>query len=355
LAKLPESRPAMVSRAKAVAPRLEQCECRSLLSGAAMASGVQGIASNLGPTASAAPEAAQVTGLSDPRIIQEDGAYYLFATGPGIPIRMSNDLVHWSQAGQVFADTPPWALAQVPRATMIWAPDISYYNGQYHLYYTVSTFGSQRSVIGLATNTTLDPTSPDYHWVDQGEVIASRPGRSNYNAIDPNLVVDPRSGVWLAFGSQWSGIKLVAIDPATGKPYHSHHRLITLAARPDAKPIEAPFIFQNNGYYYLFVSFDLCCMGSASTYKIMVGRSRAITGPYVDRHGRRMTEGGGTLVLSGDGRFRGPGHNAVLSSRGGDDLVYHAYDTQNGGIATLQIRPLSWSSTGWPVAGAPLF
>jgi arabinan endo-1,5-alpha-L-arabinosidase len=345
----------MVSRAKAVAPRLEQCECRSLLAGATMASAMQATAADLNPTVSTAPEAAQVTGLSDPRIIEQNGTYYLFATGPGIPIRTSNDLVHWSQAGQVFADTPPWALAQVPRATMIWAPDISYYNGQYRLYYAVSSFGSQRSLIGLATNATLDTSAPGYHWTDQGEVIASRPGRSNYNAIDPNLVIDPRSGVWLVFGSQWSGIKLVRIDPATGKPYQPQHGLITLAARPNAKPIEAPFIFQKNGYYYLFVSFDLCCMGSASTYKIMVGRSHSITGPYVDRHGRPMTEGGGTLVLAGDARFRGPGHNAVLSSGGGEDMVYHAYDIQNGGIATLQIRPLSWSSLGWPVAGAALF
>jgi arabinan endo-1,5-alpha-L-arabinosidase len=237
---------------------------------------------------------------------------------------------------------------------MIWAPDVSYFNGQYHLYYAVSTFGRQRSVIGLATNRTLDPSAPGYQWVDQGEVIASQPGRSNYNAIDPNLVLDPRSGPWLVFGSQWGGIKLVQIDATTGKPA-PHHWLRPLAARPDAKPIEAPFIFYRNGYYYLFVSFDLCCMGSASTYKIMVGRSRSISGPYVDRHGRSMTEGGGTLVLAGDGRFRGPGHNAVISAGGGDDLVYHAYDALNGGIATLQIRPLSWTSSGWPVAGTPLF
>src|SRR5262249_15563398 len=160
-----------------------------------------------------------------------------------------------------FATIPGWALARVPGATSIWAPDISYFNGRYHLYYAVSTFGSQRSVIGLATNTTLDPSAPGYQWVDQGEVIASRPGRSHFNAIDPNLVIDPQSRVWLAFGSQWSGLKLVSIDPATGKLRHPGDVLHSLASRPGHAPIEAPFLLEKDGYSYLFASFDACCMG----------------------------------------------------------------------------------------------
>src|SRR5262249_43165491 len=199
--------------------------------------------------------------------------------------------------------------------------------------------GGQRSVIGLATNATLDPSSPAYHWVDQGEVVASIPGRSNFNAIDPNIAIDARSRVWLAFGSQWSGIKLLPIDPATGKPPAAHHRAHALASRPGSQPIEASFIFPRNGYYYLFVSFDRCCMGARSTYKIMVGRSRSITGPYVDRAGRPMSRGGGTLVLASNERFRGPGHNAVLADGAAADLVYHTYDVLDEGTPTLQIRP----------------
>jgi arabinan endo-1,5-alpha-L-arabinosidase len=341
----------MVTRTKAAAFRLEELEGRRLQADGGMLSAVAA------PVAAVAPEAGagQVTGVTDPRIIEQGGTYYLFSTGPGIPIRTSTDLTHWSEAGQVFAATPRWALAKVPGATSIWAPDISYYNGLYHLYYAVSTFGGQRSVIGLATNTTLDPSAPGYHWVDQGEVIGSRPRRNNYNAIDPNIAIDAQARVWLAFGSQWSGIKLVRIDAATGKPQGAHARMYSLASRPSGRPIEAPFLFQRNGYYYLFVSFDSCCMGVNSTYKIMVGRSRSIEGPYLDSDGRPMTRGGGTLVLGSNARFHGPGHNAVLVGGDTDDLVYHTYDALDQGIPTLQIRPLDWTADNWPVAGAPIF
>ena len=347
------------SRTKSVTLRVEEAEARLLLdaaTGALPAPSPAPATMPLAPRAllPAAPAINAVTNVTDPRIIAEAGTCYVFSTGPGIPIRASRDLIHWQSIGRVFPTTPSWALAKVPGATSIWAPDISFYNGQYHLYYAVSTFGGQRSVIGLATNTTLNSSAPGYHWVDQGEVTESIPGRSNFNAIDPNLVIDPKTGIWLAFGSQWSGIKLVALNPGTGKPESLHPRLFSLASRPNHAPIEAPFIFQKGGYYYLFVSFDRCCMGDSSTYKIMVGRSRSVTGPYVDQHGTPLTRGGGTLVLSGNARYRGPGHNAVLAVGATDFLVYHTYDAQDYGVPTLQIRPLSWGSTGWPVAGSPL-
>jgi arabinan endo-1,5-alpha-L-arabinosidase len=342
----------MPTRAKAIPLDVENLEARRLLAGAGLGWALPAVPPSW--TSADPGNPGQGTGVTDPRIIKEGNTYYLFSTGPGIPIQTSTDLTHWSAAGQVFATIPAWALAKVPGATAIWAPDISYYDGLYHLYYAVSTFGSKRSVIGLATSTTLDPSAPGYGWVDQGEVIGSSPRRTDYNAIDPDLAIDARAQVWLAFGSQWSGIKLVRLDPATGKPQGRHPRLHALAARPSAKPIEAPFIFERDGFFYLFASFDLCCMGASSTYKIMVGRARSITGPYVDRQGRPMTEGGGTLVLGSDARYHGPGHNSVLAAGESDDLVYHTYDALNDGIATLQIRPLSWTADGWPVAGPPL-
>jgi arabinan endo-1,5-alpha-L-arabinosidase len=142
--------------------------------------------------------------------------------------------------------------------------------------------------------------------------------------------------------------------PATGKPLKPHPRPHALASRGGSGPIEAPFLFERDGLHYLFVSFGVCCMGASSTYKIMVGRSSSITGPYVDRAGRPMTEGGGTLVLESNARFHGPGHNAVYADGASDDLVYHTYDAGDGGMPTLQIRPLSWTPDGWPVTGAPL-
>src|SRR5262249_46584935 len=151
-----------------------------------------------------------------------------------------------------------------------------------------------------ATNLTLDPSSPAYRWVDRGEVVESKPGRNNWNAIDPQLVFDGQGQPWLAFGSQWGGIKLAQIDPFSGKLVGGvlPRALRLLASRPGSKPIEAPFIVARGGLYYLFVSFDLCCMGAASTYRIMVGRSPSILGPYLDRTGKPMTRGGGTLVLA---------------------------------------------------------
>lgn len=290
--------------------------------------------------------------VHDPHIIAADGAYYIFCTGGGIPIRRSKDLIHWERIGTVFDETPAWAKREVPGVRGLWAPDISFFNGRYHLYYSVSTWGKNRSCIGLAVNDTLDPASPKYKWIDQGKVIESTPGRDNWNAIDANVVLDERKEPWLAFGSFWSGIKLRRLDRSTGK-LHSDSRMYSLAARPSPGAVEAPFIIRRGEYYYLFVSFDYCGRGVDSTYKIMVGRSKAVTGPYVDRDGKPMTEGGGTLVLGSQGHVRGPGHNSVLVEGDKYWLVHHYYDADLYGVPTLQIRPLNWDKAGWPEAGAP--
>ena len=292
-----------------------------------------------------------VRNVHDPSIIREGRTFYLFSTRAGISVRCSEDLVRWRLCGDVFGHLPLWAVQDVPGLRGLWAPDISYFNGTYHLYYSASTFGSNRSSIGLATNKTLDPSSDEYRWQDQGKVISSYPS-DDWNAIDPNLVLDEAGQPWLSFGSFWGGIKLRKIDPATGKLDPRDQTLYSLAARPRTQgqpgAIEAPFIVREGGYYYLFVSFDFCCRGEMSTYNIRVGRSRRVTGPYIDRGGRDMREGGGTLVLEGGGRWRGPGHCAILRDEGGDKIVYHAYDAQARGVPTLRISPLRWDAEGWP-------
>lgn len=290
--------------------------------------------------------------VHDPSIIKAGEDYYVFSTGDGIPIRRSGDLVHWQLIGRVFNLTPDWFSSEVPKfKKSIWAPDISYFGGQYHLYYAISSFGSNRSCIGLAVNRTLDPASPDYHWDDEGPVVRSIPGKNNWNAIDPNLVIDRAKRPWLAFGSFWGGIELVPIDPATGKLPEPPPHYVNIAKRPKERAEEAPFIVWKAGYYYLFVSFDYCSGGTGSTYKIMVGRSKDIRGPYVDRAGVKMLDGGGTLVLAGGGRVCGPGHNAVLFDGGSEFLVHHMLDAFNGCEPTLQIRPITWSDDGWPEPG----
>ncbi len=297
-------------------------------------------------------------GCPDPGIIKSktDGHYYIFSTGRGVPIRRSKDLISWQRVGRVFDKrVPDWAKKEVPGTRGIWAPDISYFNGKYHLYYSVSTFGSQRSCIGLATNATLDPADAAYKWIDHGKVIGSAPDKTDFNAIDAAAFVDKDGSVYLALGSFWDGIKMFHLDPKTGKQSPFDSRRYDLARRPKHHAIEAAFIIYRQDYYYLFVSFDVCCEGVKSTYRVMVGRSEKVTGPYIDLSGKRMTDGGGTLVLASHENWRGPGHNAVLQTPEGDYIVHHTYDAnEKHGGRNLQIRPLLWTGHGWPLAGEPI-
>jgi arabinan endo-1,5-alpha-L-arabinosidase len=306
----------------------------------------------------ARPEVLQLSGdispIHDPCLIREGDTYFVFATnrfaGKLVPIFCSQDLRRWRFCGHVFDDVPAWALQEVPGARGIWAPEIAFVRGQYRLYYSVSTFGSNHSVIGLASNKTLNPNSPDYRWVDQGKVIGST-REDDWNAIDPNLVVDSGGRMWLALGSFWGGIKMRRLDPRTGKLSRADTTLYSLASRRPLRPpaIESPSIVRRDGYYYLFVSFDLCCRGKDSTYNIRVGRSRSITGPYLDRDGRPMMEGGGTLLMEGTAAWRGPGGQSVLRDASRDLLVFHAYDGTTG-APTLQLSTIVWEH-GWPRAG----
>lgn len=294
--------------------------------------------------------------VHDPCIIRADGLYHVFSTGHAgdetglLPWRTSADLARWEYRGAVFPEIPPWAKTAVPGTRGLWAPDISRVGDEYRLYYSCSTFGSNRSVIGLATNATLDPDSPRFAWQDRGAVTHSNED-DEFNAIDPNHLEDLEGRHWLAFGSFWSGIKLLPLDAATGKP-PSDAELHSLAARPvpEGAPgaVEAPFMIARDGWYYLFVSYDYCCRGAASSYYVVAGRARQPTGPFAGRDGRPMLEGYGTLVLDGNRRFRGPGHNAVLSDGGRDWLVYHAYDADRGGLPTLRISLIDWTEDGWP-------
>ncbi len=304
------------------------------------------------PTALAAVDEGSNT-VHDPSMIKQGNTYYVFSTGGGLTIISSTNLIKWQYVGTVFDSIPTWVSDAVGPLTDLWAPDISYWHGLYHLYYAGSQFGTNTSVIGLATNVTLDPSSPRYHWVDRGKVLESDTS-DDWNAIDPNLAIDSNGVPWLAFGSFWTGIKMRRIDPATGKLATRDTTLYALAYRPDTNAIEAPFVTYRKPYYYLFASFDICCQGAASTYNIRVGRSRTITGPYGDRAGRPMSDGGGTLILASKGQYRGPGGESVVNDGGRFLLVHHFYDADNDGISLLQINPLSWSKDGWPKVEAPL-
>lgn len=301
-----------------------------------------------------------VEGVHDPVVMKHKDTYYVFSTGGGprggiIPIRTSKDLLHWTNAGAVFEKLPEWATKEIPKGRGAWAPDISFFNGKYHLYYAVSSFGSRDSAIGLATNVTLDPKDPNYKWVDEGMVLRSYQDKDDWNAIDANLVVESKDKVWLNWGSFWSGIKMKRIDPKTGKLSDQDTALYALCSRERTQPIggsvEAPFIVRHGGYWYLFVSYDRCCRGAKSTYNVVAGRSKKITGPYVDKAGKPLTEGGGTMVIQATtANWRGPGHEAVLQERNQDYLLFHAYHGVTG-RSSLHISTMMWED-GWPRAGA---
>jgi arabinan endo-1,5-alpha-L-arabinosidase len=272
--------------------------------------------------------------IHDPTLVRAGGIYYVFATGQGIPIHCSKDMIYWDNCGKALPAYPAWVYKAVPGVTDLWAPDVVFWDWKFHLYFSASTFGSNRSAIGLATTVTLDPDSPNYKWVDEGEVISSQ--RTNdYNAIDPNPVTDQDGKRWLMFGSFWTGIKMRRVDSTTGKLSADDPTLYSLACRPGNTSIEGAFITYRNSYYDLFVSFDSSCKGVDSIYRIMVGRSRQIVGPYVDRDGKPMMNGGSSQIYAGSERWRGPGHNSIFVENEVYWMVYHAYDADMIGAPTL--------------------
>jgi arabinan endo-1,5-alpha-L-arabinosidase len=318
--------------------------------------------------------------IHDPAIFQQNGVYYLMATDPGngcngnpqvgyIPIYSSTDLKTWSRVGSIFNTIPAYvetylnsANGSVQNYTKFgfWAPDISYFNGLYHVYFAASGFGLNNSLIGLVTSPTLNPNDPNYAWTSQGMVISSNTS-SNFNAIDPSILVDTdasgnaNGNVYLQYGSFWGGIYQQKIDPTTGLIATGSTATVIAQRTSNAgsNAIEGSNLVKKNGYYYLFASFGYCCESSASadTYQIAVGRSNSPTGPFVDEAGTAMTAGGGIILLTGQSGtnaswYAPGGSTALIGSTLGDVIVYHAL--QPSSLDFLFADTLSFS-TGWPV------
>ena len=300
---------------------------------------------------------AQEIRVHDPVTIKQGDTYYLFCTGSGISVFSSPDLKNWEKEPQVFSEEPVWADdVSADFNNHIWAPDITFHNGKYYLYYSVSAFAKNTSAIGLTINTSLDADDPNYKWEDQGIVIQSVPNRDLWNAIDPNLVFDDNTP-YLAFGSFWDGLKMVKLSDdlmSIAQPQEWHtiarrERSFDLAdANPGDAALEAPFIFKKGNWYYQFLSWDLCCRGENSTYKVVVGRSKSATGPYVDKDGVALNNGGGTLIIEGNDNWYGAGHNSTYTFDGKDYIIFHAYDANDNGAPKLKIAELQWDAEAWP-------
>jgi arabinan endo-1,5-alpha-L-arabinosidase len=294
------------------------------------------------------PQALTLTGnlrAHDPSAIESNGSYYLYFTG--LAAKTSANLTSWNAAGAPFG-TPSWMTASVSGVTNLWAPDISYFGGSYHLYYAGSTFGTNKSCIGHATRSSLSSGT----WADQGSatICSNVNTTDNWNAIDPNAIVDTNGTPWLVFGSFWGGIKIIQLD-STGVRMGT--TVTAIAARPsNGGAIEGPFMVRRCGYYYLFTSWDTCCQGANSTYNMRVVRGTSVTGPFVDKAGTAALQGGGTLIAQSGGSWAGPGGQSVMFAGTKAYLVYHAY-AKSDGAATLRIADLVWDATGWPVPVGP--
>jgi arabinan endo-1,5-alpha-L-arabinosidase len=328
------------------------------------------------PAAAQAPPAAAAAGQGRPQmaaigvpvlgmpavhdpstVVRFHGKYYVYSTGRGIPFYSSTDGETWTREGQVFDKIPDDVHAMVPKndGTGIWAPDIVRVGNQFFLYYAVSFWGSFQSAVAVLSNPVLDPKDPAYKWTDRG-VVASSDGVEDLNAIDPGVIHAPDGTLWLCYGSYHGTIDLVQLDPKTGQRISPNSPITIIANRSEGTDL----IF-HDGYYYLFVNHDSCCKGKQSEYNIRVGRSRAITGPYADKHGDLLTKGAGSLFLAAHDHRIGPGHFGLVrdydaspdGSEGGPERfsVHYEADMTRGGRSVLDIRPLLWSVDGWPVAG----
>lgn len=299
----------------------------------------------------------------DPSTLIKTGSrYYFFRTGSGVPYNYSTDLRNWTSGGKVFPSSPPaWVISAVPGydpGNWAWAPDVAYFNGKYHVYYSVSEWGTIDSVIGLVTSPSLiSPT-----WTDRGKVVQSdavwetvpETDTTEYNCIDPSILVDTNGTVWMTFGSYSTGILVTEIDPSTGLRMNTNTLVATQVAnntgnRGWGSSIEGAFTYQHGGYYYLFVNYGGCCSGVDSTYNIRVGRSTSVTGPYLDKDGIDLRDAGGTMLLESSGRFAGPGHAGIMNDGGTEWFSYHYYTWSPGYWAQLGLSQLSWDTNDWPV------
>ena len=300
--------------------------------------------------------------VHDPVMAKDGDTYYIYSTGMGIQQMTSKDRRSWTVLPQpLMSVIPGWTTDSVPGFNShVWAPDVIRWHGRWWLAYSCSTFGKNGSAIGLLSTRSLRSGI----WKDEGCIIASREKRDNWNAIDPNFVIDDATDTpWMTWGSFWDGIQLIRLDSTMHVARGAKPRTIARRYPPGYKPsepnptskfagtnaIEAPFIFKHGGYYYLFVSWDYCCRGAKSNYRVAVGRSKNIEGPYLDRIGRDMSLGGGTLFLEGDKQeWEATGHCAAYNIDGEDIFICHGYSATRNGAAFLIQRPITWTSDGWP-------
>lgn len=280
----------------------------------------------------------------DPSVVQApDGAFYAYGTGG--TCRKSYDLVHWEDMG-IALKRPTWndsvrtdKEGKVhPMRFSLWALDVSRVGKKYLVHYASAYWGNEtRTGLGVAEGTS--PTE----FTDCGKMFCSTE-IGVQNSIDPCYVKDKGKKylIWGSFRRLYMG-RLTKDGKRIKNPSH-----LTQVA---GTAFEGAMVYKRKGYYYLFASVGTCCEGAKSTYHTVVGRSKKLAGPYVDRQGGRMLDNHYETVIKGNDRWKGPGHNSeIITDKEGDTwLLYHAYDAldpEKGRVMLLD--KLLWDEEGWP-------
>ena len=271
-------------------------------------------------------------GIHDPStLINDHGTWYVYGTGG---------------RALVSKDGWTWSPGVTPARTGL-APDVIHIGDRFYMYVARNIGGEPKAAVNMIWTKSLDPKSPDYKW-HEGGVVASSNGTEDSNAIDPGVFLDPTTGrMWLTYGSYIGYIRLVELSPKTGADLSPNEKPVDLAINGEASDM-----IYHDGWYYLLMVRGSCCAGSSSGYNIRMGRSRKVTGPFVDADGVGMIEGGGTMLIGSEGRFIGPGHFGLINLGDGVEKfsMHWEADLDKGGASVLGIRPLLWKN-GWPEAG----
>ncbi len=253
----------------------------------------------------------------DPSMVRFEDGYALMSTNNNLQLWTSEDAYTWRDHKSTVSAIPQWAYTYAPKTEGIWAPDLFYMNGEYRVYYCVSEFGVRNSAIGYQSTTSIMPGSTGYGWKDHGHVFHTKQGTDSYNAIDADVDKDTEGNYWMAFGSFGLGIQLIKLDATTGYQSSDDKTVYNIARRTSKESggaEEGPSLIEHNGQYFLFTAWDKCCQQGANieqtTYKTAYGRADKVTGPYKDRAGYTMANGGGTILLERYGRYVGPGGGA---------------------------------------------
>ena len=295
----------------------------------------------------------------DPSMVRFEDGYALMSTNNNLQLWTSEDAYTWRDHKSTVSKIPQWAYTYAPTTEGIWAPDIYYMNGEYRVYYCVSVFGNRTSAIGYQSTKSIVPGTTDYGWTDHGHVFHTV-ASDKYNAIDADVVRDTEGNYWMAFGSFGLGIQLIKLDAKTGYQASDDKTVYNIARRTSKASggaEEGPSLIEHGGKYFLFTAWDKCCQQGPTieqtTYKTAYGRADKVTGPYKDRAGYDMANGGGTILMERYGRYVGPGGGEAFQDLNRVRFVHHYYDLNGDKYNHIHIRDVVFTDDNWAEMGQP--